>query len=455
MARSLTKSSFRRNNASQAEDVLRFPLEENSFFKKVVIMKKTLAAVAVLGAFAGSALAADVTLYGRVDAGLNYTNQDFKHASDSTKDYDKDSFALKSGQYTGSRFGLKGSEQVSENLTVGFQLENGFNVDDGSFGDGDRLFNREARIYAKTQFGEFAFGRMGGIDSGLGSYDMVGDASPFGTGWGGYTGSMSVFVGKTSRYDNMITYKSPTFAGLTVIAQASLKEDSTADGEEGQHTANRYYAVGVSGEYGAFSGALTYSMQDYSGLKDRMTGSASVNPGNISDFENDVSAVTKDMINDDDGQTITAWGAYDFGVTKVSLGAQYFDNVAQSRGSVTAAVSATSSIAQVAFDDIEYGFTGYGLILGAVTPVAGGNLYTAAGYADYEQAISDPTDSADKENEYEVWSLSVGYDYSLSKRTKLYTALSYTNKTENSGERGAKDSETKTTEVMAGMVHYF
>lgn len=30
-------------------------------------MKKTLAAVAVLGAFAGSALAADVTLYGRID----------------------------------------------------------------------------------------------------------------------------------------------------------------------------------------------------------------------------------------------------------------------------------------------------------------------------------------------------------------------------------------------------
>ena len=35
-------------------------------------MKKTLAAVAVLGAFAGSALAADVTLYGRVNLGVNY-----------------------------------------------------------------------------------------------------------------------------------------------------------------------------------------------------------------------------------------------------------------------------------------------------------------------------------------------------------------------------------------------
>ena len=35
-------------------------------------MKKTLAALAVLGAFAGSAAAADVTLYGVVDLGLNY-----------------------------------------------------------------------------------------------------------------------------------------------------------------------------------------------------------------------------------------------------------------------------------------------------------------------------------------------------------------------------------------------
>lgn len=35
-------------------------------------MKKTLAALAVLGAFAGSAMAADVTLYGAVDTGFEY-----------------------------------------------------------------------------------------------------------------------------------------------------------------------------------------------------------------------------------------------------------------------------------------------------------------------------------------------------------------------------------------------
>ena len=39
-------------------------------------MKKTLAAVAVLGAFAGSALAADVQIYGIVDTGVGYNHID-------------------------------------------------------------------------------------------------------------------------------------------------------------------------------------------------------------------------------------------------------------------------------------------------------------------------------------------------------------------------------------------
>ena len=39
-------------------------------------MKKTFVAVAVLGAFAGSAMAADVTLYGKIDLGLQYQHLD-------------------------------------------------------------------------------------------------------------------------------------------------------------------------------------------------------------------------------------------------------------------------------------------------------------------------------------------------------------------------------------------
>ena len=169
-------------------------------------MKKTLAAIAVLGAFAGTALAADVTLYGKIDAGLNYTHTKTDGSAGT------DDFSMKSGQNSGSRFGLKGTEQISEDVTVGFQLENGFNIDDGYMGQDDRLFGREARVYVKTGFGELALGRMGGIDSGVGSYDLIADANPFGTGWGGATGQMgNYFLGLTTRYDNMITYKSPEF----------------------------------------------------------------------------------------------------------------------------------------------------------------------------------------------------------------------------------------------------
>ena len=39
-------------------------------------MKKTFVAAAVLGALAGSAFAADVTLYGVIDTGLNYSHVD-------------------------------------------------------------------------------------------------------------------------------------------------------------------------------------------------------------------------------------------------------------------------------------------------------------------------------------------------------------------------------------------
>ena len=86
-------------------------------------MKKTLAAVAVLGAFAGSALAADVQLYGIVDEGLAYSHVDLDGAADAT-----DSFSMNSGMQSGSRFGFKGTEDLGNGLTVGFVLENGFSA---------------------------------------------------------------------------------------------------------------------------------------------------------------------------------------------------------------------------------------------------------------------------------------------------------------------------------------
>ena len=66
-------------------------------------MKKTLAAVAVLGAFAGSTLAADVQLYGIVDTGLQYLHSD----SDGIGVDATDKFSMESGMQSGSRFGTR------------------------------------------------------------------------------------------------------------------------------------------------------------------------------------------------------------------------------------------------------------------------------------------------------------------------------------------------------------
>lgn len=427
-------------------------------------MKKTLAAVAVLGAFAGSALAADVTLYGKVDLGLNYTHTDVDGVS-------SDKWGMKSGQNSGPRFGIKGTEQISDGLTVGFQLENGFDADDGRFkngnDDGERMFGREARLFVQTDFGELGFGRMGGLDSGSGSYDIFGgNAGVFGTGWSGIGSDSVIFMGMSSRYDNMITYKSPTFGGVTVYAQASLKQDSSKDGEEASSKADRYYALGATGKWGALSTGVVASMYDY-GHGNRLAGTATItgehNPGPGVDIEDKVNPVTTD----DDGYAVGAFAAYDFSVTKVTLGAQYFDGVKQSRGtalgdgeiSFTPEIGAINNGGSISFDgskvtfdygDESAGVKGYGVMLGAVTPLGAGTLYTSIGYRDSENADEKIGGQLDET----VYQVGVGYTYPLSKRTYLYTAAGYTQEELDKG--GDTDTvKTKTTEVVAGIVHNF
>ena len=113
-------------------------------------MKKTLAALAVLGAFAGSAAAADVQLYGVVDEGFIYTNTKV------TDEKSDNQFQLGSGLNLGSRWGLKGTEDLGNGYKVGFKLESGFNADTGTLQE-NRLFRREAGLTLYGPFGSLGF----------------------------------------------------------------------------------------------------------------------------------------------------------------------------------------------------------------------------------------------------------------------------------------------------------
>lgn len=90
-----------------------------------------------------------------------------------------------SGQYIGSRFGIKGSEDLGNGYKAGFVLESNIKTDDGSLGQGGRLWGREARVYLSGDFGEVSFGRVGPIVGGNGPYARFGHVmNAFSCGWG-------------------------------------------------------------------------------------------------------------------------------------------------------------------------------------------------------------------------------------------------------------------------------
>lgn len=198
-------------------------------------------------AFAGSALAADVTLYGVVDLGLQYTHSDPDTAAGAT-----DKLQMASGSEAGPRFGLKGVEQLGNGVEVGFVLENGFSADTGALGNNNRLFGRQSTLFVRGSFGEIAFGRMGQLTSGNGSYGLTGNLSPFGTSWGGSVEGSTYMVGY-NRMDNTVVYKTPTFGGFTVYAQYSSDMNTKVAGTENKGDSNRYYALGATFNAGALN----------------------------------------------------------------------------------------------------------------------------------------------------------------------------------------------------------
>ena len=366
------------------------------------MFKKSLAAVAVLGAFAGSALAADVQLYGLVDLGLNWTQVDNGKTT-------TDSFGMGSGQNSGSRFGLKGTEDLGNGYKVGFNLENSFKADDGAFDKGSRLFHRESILFVQTPYGELSAGRTGGLDSGVGRYGQMGSgATAMSTGWDNIAKTSKVFLGLGDRMDNTLTYQSPKFAGVTLLAQASLKKSNVNEEgdaiktEEGSSDADRYYALGVTYGAGALNAGLVYSQTDWNRTE------------------------LKGQTNDDNQTVVSAFANYDFGMVKPMVAVQYFDGGKD--------VDVDTALNK-----------GYGFVVGGTAPLVGGTLKVQLGWNDYEDVKTGATEGNNIIT-------GVGYEYPLSKRTFVYMAAGYTQvKTEKAGV----ETKTKTSEVMLGMVHKF
>ncbi len=377
-------------------------------------MKKTLAAVAVLGAFAGSALAADVQLYGIVDEGLAYSHVDLDGAKDAT-----DSFSMNSGMQSGSRFGFKGTEDLGNGLTVGFVLENGFSADTGA--DNSTLFDREASLFIEGGFGKLAMGKIGSINCGTSSWAQIGVLSAFGTSnWGGYSNQIGSTASTGGVMDNTIAYQSPTFAGFTVFAQYSMGDDGddkTISGSENESSLDRYYAIGAKYANGPLTAYFAVDSVNYRSWYG--------SPASAHDT--------------DDSLTVTLGGNYDFGVAQIFFGAQYFDEV-ETFGSLVTKVDT----------DFAGKIKGYGLNLSANIPVAGGKIMAGLGYVDAEAA-----DSVDNGDEFQRYIVSAGYDYPFSKRTDAYVVASYMQDSVDYGAANSSDVDPNAFTFVVGLRHKF
>ena len=384
-------------------------------------MKKTLAAVAVLGAFAGSALAADVQLYGIVDTGVGYNHVDVDGLGDKQ---DIDTFKMKSGQASGSRWGIKGTEDLGNGLTVGFILEDGFDSDDGTEDSTGIMFNRESSLFIQGGFGKFAMGRIGSINNGQSSWATAGMISAFGTSdWGGYSAQIGNVMHMAGQWDNMIAYQTPDFAGFKVYAQYGM---GTNDNEN-ESRSDRYYALGLTYNNGPFAGYFAVDSINYQ--------TANAN------------GVVEDASDIDDSLTVTLGGSYNFDVVKVYLGAQYFDEVKLSKFS--GVLGDTNTVSKTN----DYKVKGYAVTLSGDAPVWGGKAMFGIGYTD-----ADTADSEDNVADVELqrYVVSVGYDYPFSKRTDVYAVASYMQDSwEDNGAATKVDADPSAYTFYVGLRHRF
>ncbi|MFL9947119.1 porin [Paraburkholderia agricolaris] len=206
-------------------------------------MKKSLLVVALSGAFAISAHAqSSVTLYGLIDAGLIYTNNQGGHSN----------WQEVSSSTQNTVFGLKGSEDLGGGLHAVFKLEQGFLLNNGAqafSGDG---FGSQAWVGLQSDpYGTLTFGRQFDVMN-----DLVGPLTAEFNTWGGNMAAHPFendnLAGNSVVLNNTVKYTSPTYRGVTFETMYAFSNKA------GSFANNRSYGFGVSYTQGPVNLAAGY-----------------------------------------------------------------------------------------------------------------------------------------------------------------------------------------------------
>jgi len=337
-------------------------------------MKKTVFALAAFGLIGANAQAqTNVTIYGVIDAGLTYTSK-VGPKNDSR-------ISLDSGDMATSRIGFRGTEDLGGGLKAVFQLENGFNADDGSLATASTLFDRKAVVGLSGSFGTVTIGRQTDYLDDIGSkYTSV---QTFGSNGikAGHFNNLDRVGGV--RANNSIRYDSANLSGFTGSLFYGFGEVA------GQTSAGQSF--GLAGNYanGPFGVGLGY-------------------------FQTKLAAdALPSKAGDTDLKTFTLGASYQAGPAKIYGAWSQTKRPLASALAATGLVNITTATKANIFDlGVDYSVTGNLHLLASV-------IYDRA---DISRKTTGPTKG-------KTTQLNLGVDYFLSKRTDVYAL--YTNQRAN------------------------
>ena len=335
-------------------------------------MKKSLIAAAALCACAGAAQAqSSVTLYGVVDAPIEYVSNMPKAGGGSAN-----LFRMASGGgLSGSRWGLRGTEDLGGGNQALFVLESGFGIDNGTSQQGNRLFGRQAFVgLNNNQFGKITLGRQYTT-----IFDVLANFSP--TGYATMWEPMVQQLGLNFRSDNTAKYTG-TFGPVTAEGHWSFGNGALGAGEApGQFRRDSGYGLGASYIAGPLGVGVAYDQYNPS-----LNGAGGAT-GTI--------------------RKAAVAASYSFG-SAIKVMAGYRWGQAQAQAGLASAVSQYR-------DDYYWAGVNY-----QATAALGLTL----GYS-YDNLKSMATSATTSVNPPNPWQVQLVADYNLSKRTDVYVMGAY------------------------------
>ncbi len=212
-------------------------------------MKKTLLALAALGAFAGAASAqSSVTLFGVVDLNGRWLN------NNGVKQYSMSQDGL-----TPSRIGFRGTDDLGGGLYAGFWIEGAINPDIGT--SGGQTWQRRSTVSLINQLGEIRLGR-----DNTATYNNTGDFDPFGDTGLAAAGNLTVqppavpsggAYNTLVRANNMIGYFLPSGVAGGLYGQLQVAAGENAYG-------NKFFGGRIGYAKGPFNAAVAYGQTQVS-----------------------------------------------------------------------------------------------------------------------------------------------------------------------------------------------